>query len=204
MADARQIEVWEMYAAQCEQTNRQPIVITQVNWFAQKLAQLKDVYTVLDIGCGPGNWANLFSSKNYIAFDQSPWMLRLIKNTNASIVLGNARTLDKYFDPRTIDMCFTSAVLQHNRHYPDKEDIVKGMYTILKPGGYYMCAENTFIPSITPECIYNSSFTDGYSFTHYGWESFMKQYGFTLIESQQLNIAYEAATPTSLYLFQKT
>lgn len=205
MADGRQIEVWETYASQCKQANRTPIVITEDNWFAQKLAQLKDIHTVLDIGCGPGNWANLFCDYNYYAFDQSPSMLQLVKDylPGTTTVLGNARTLSEYFEAEKFDMCFSSAVLQHNRHYPDKEDIVKGMYYILKPGGYYMCAENTFISSVTPECLDNNSYTDGNSFTSIGWELFMKQYGFKLIEYKQLNIAYESAVPTPLYLFQK-
>ncbi len=200
MADARQIEVWENYALQCR--DRDLIPISKDNWFANKLASLKGIFTIIDIGCGPGNWANLFSNYRYIAFDQSPSMLHLVKSNcpKAEIRLGNAAELAISFPelwlPSTdkIDLCFTSAVLQHNRHTPDKANIVDGMYSILRSGGYYMCAENTFVDK-------PSDYTDGYSFTRRGWQSFMFDRGFQLIEYTQA--FYEKAVPTSLYLYQK-
>jgi ubiquinone/menaquinone biosynthesis C-methylase UbiE len=192
MADGRDIECWDNHADDCRAQGRVPFDIPTKPgdtsrtrpWLRRKIEGLEDVQTCLDVGCGPGYWVNLFTGFNYTGFDQSTKMLELAREVvpGKEFILGNARDLVGTFGDRKFDLIFTSAVLQHSRHYPDKEEIVKGMYQILRPGGYYLCTENTFRADNCPASIGNPDYTENYSFTPEGWERWIALYGFKLLE----------------------
>ena len=191
MADGRDLPVWENHSDECREEKRTPFIYDNtkkpedMHFLNRKMFELKDeVTTCLDIGCGPGFWVNLFEGCTYTGFDQSPKMLTFAKelSPDKEFVLGNARSLLGSFVERKFDLTFTSSVLQHNRHHPDKEQIVRGMHFLLRDGGYYLCTENTYRADNCPESVGNPGYTDGYSFTPEGWEFWMSQYGFKLLE----------------------
>lgn len=191
MADGRDLLCWDNHAKDCLQANREPFGLDKGSWLRQTLLTLPGVIKCLDIGCGPCFWIRLFTGFEYYAFDQSNCMLdaakQVLDKTNLlSVVkqfsLGNARKLTETYNNEVFDLVFTSAVLQHNRHQPDKREIVQGMYNILKPQGYYLCTENTFREDNCSASVGFSDYTDGNSFTPKGWEKFMAPLGFELIE----------------------
>lgn len=186
MADGRDIGIWDNHAQECREERRKPFKIQgyKNNWLRAKLLELDEVYNCVDIGCGPGYWINLFEGKNYTGVDQSTGMLTLAQelSPDAEFVSGNARCLPEVFGDRKFDLVFTSAVLQHNRHVPDKEEIVKGIHHILRDGGYYLCTENTFRADNCPQSVGNPDYQDAYSFTPEGWKKWMGERGFELIE----------------------
>lgn len=192
MADGRDVAVWDNHAIECEDAKREPFTKEgfESNWLREKLLGLENVHKCLDVGCGPAYWIHLFDGKQYNAVEQSPGMLAAAKNTIlrndllsmvGEIRSGNARELSSIYNPGEFDLVFTSAVLQHNRHEPDKREIVNGFYSILREGGYYLCTENTFRADNCPQSIGNPNYTDGDSFTPLGWEKFMQSLGFELI-----------------------
>ncbi len=210
MADGRDIKCWDDHANDCEEEKRKPfefetnipvegdestgyphVPSKNKTWLRETLESLEDVTDVLDIGCGPCFWINLFEGYRYYGFDQSPRMnevaYKVLKDNDlldrmVEIRNGNARTLLESFPEKKFDLIFTSAVLQHNRHYPDKQEIVQGMHSILREGGYYLCTENTFRADNMPASIGHPDYTDGNSFTPERWEKFMRENGFETIE----------------------
>jgi len=196
MADGRDIAVWDNHAQENRVENskgRRPFKfddedhVSMGGWLRHKITSVVipgGGTQVVDVGCGPGYWQELFAGMNYNGFDQSTEMLKLAAemSPNLSWAQGNARELIKYWELESFDLVFTSAVLQHNRHTPDKTEIVKGFYEIIKPGGYYLCTEDTFRADNRPESVGVPEFTNGYSFTPYGWEKYMKSLGFKLLD----------------------
>jgi len=192
MADGRDIACWDDHAVECELAGREPFdpEACHANWLREQLVALEDVYKCLDVGCGPCYWIHLFEGKQYNAVDQSSEMLRVAKDQIirnnllgrvGEILQGNARDLKEIYKPGTFDLVFTSAVLQHNRHEPDKREIVEGLHYILRDGGYYLCTENTFRADNCPQSVGNPDYTDGDSFTPEGWEKWMRELGFEML-----------------------
>ncbi len=210
MADGRELEVWNAHARECEEEKRTPFEFDSISssdtdvvypyvpdpkklWLRKILLSLENVTDVLDIGCGPCYWINLFEGFRYHGFDQSLDMIKLGQKQLATNNLlghmvelrrGNARTLKESYLETKFDLVFTSAVLQHNRHVPDKTEIVQGMYDILRPGGYYLCTEDTCREDNHPECVGFEGCNRGpeYTFKEEGWRKFMIELGFETLE----------------------
>lgn len=201
MADSRDIECWDNHAAECREEGRTPFDFSEYKeegsgyphvakpvrrWLRKTLVGLESIENVLDVGCGPGYWINLFRDHNYAGFDQSTKMLELAREVSPGIefILGNARCLPLVFEDRKFDLVFTSAVLQHNRHRPDKAEVVQGLHHILRPGGYYLCTEDTCREDNHPECVGSLGCTRGpqYTFKLQGWKTYMQDLGFEMLE----------------------
>lgn len=193
MADGRDIACWDNHARECEEAGREPFLIDSDTrkWLKGKLDGLENVYECLDVGCGPCYWVRLFEGKQYNAIDQSPGMLDLAKRVLTrndllggvgEIRLGNARQLKEIYEPNSFDLVFTSSVLMHNRHEPDKREAVEGIHYILRDRGYLLCTENTFRADNAPESVGQPDYTDGNSFTPEGWKKFMDNLGFELLD----------------------
>jgi ubiquinone/menaquinone biosynthesis C-methylase UbiE len=203
MADGRDIPVWDNHAEQCREAKRELFTFeAKANsvggWLRDKVVDnLTEGSKCVDVGCGPGYWRNLFEGNHYTGVDQSTGMIALAKDIEGSKlksidwVLGNGRNLP--LEEEHFDMAFTASVLQHNRHDPDKTEIVKSIYSILKSGGFLLCTENTFREDNCPQLKSNSDYTDGYTFTPEGWKTFMAGLGFKFLEFNG----------KSEYLFQK-
>jgi ubiquinone/menaquinone biosynthesis C-methylase UbiE len=200
LADGREVAVWDKHAQECREADRVPFTFDiddkgMGGWLRSKVLECSNGssrFKVVDVGCGPSYWINLFEGAEYTGFDQSSGMLELCKEVspNSNFVLGNARNLKDSFSANTFDMVFTAAVLQHNRHDPDKIEILDGFYHILKPGGYYLFTENTFKADNCPQSIGNAGYTDGYSFTVDGWINFLGSNGFSFQDSYKEGTAY--------------
>jgi len=194
MADGRDVACWDNHALECQEEDRKPFNMSDhrgyVHWLRKMILKLEGVEKCLDIGCGPCYWVNLFEGFDYTGFDQSPNMLKVAQKQLekngllgrvSELKLGNARRLQDSFPPGTFDLVFTSAVLQHNRHEPDKREIVEGMREILRPGGYYLCTENTFRVDNAPQWANDHGVADGNSFTSEGWTNWMAAHGFEML-----------------------
>ena len=203
MADGRDVHGWDNHAQECREAERKlfefnPEEDSTGGWLRKKVLEVLAVEDeVLDLGCGPGYWRNLFGGMNYTGFDQSQEMLQLARDLSEhehelAWTLGNAREVDTHFGP-VFEMVFMASVLQHNRHEPDKREIVEAVYKVLKLGGYFLLTENTFRKSNCPQSVTNPDYTDGYSFTPKGWEDFLLPLGFKLLDFNG----------ESEYLFQK-
>lgn len=190
MADGRDVGVWDNHAQECREANRVPFEFnlddSKGGWLRKKvMSVLKPAESkVLDLGCGPGYWRNLFSGYLYTGMDQSEEMLKLASEIPPKLVWvrGQAREASEEFGAECFDMVFTASVLQHNRHSPDKEEIVREIHKLLKPRGYFLCTENTYRADNCPESVGNPEHTDGYSFTPQGWQKFFEDRGFEFLD----------------------
>lgn len=186
MADARDEAVWTYHAK--EHIPLKEYDFHEGDKFRTIFRKAENVKRVLDIGCGSGLWAKLFleaGGVEYVGMDQNAAMLEVARRryTNVEFVHSNGRKMP--FEDGAFDMVFTAAVLQHNRHAPDKEELVTEINRILRPGGYYFGTENTLREDnysiVFGNVPYNVDMTDGYSFTPDGWEKFFKRFGFELV-----------------------
>ena len=198
MADGRDVGVWDRHAQECREADRNLFEfnvpegateeVLRANmgaWLRHKVVTLLEPGSqVLDLGCGPGYWRRLFEGMDYTGFDQSREMLALAKEfeDGSTWVHGNARTVDHHFSAGNFSMVFMASVLQHNRHEPDKREIVEAVHKILKDGGYFLLTENTFRADNCPQSVNNPTYTDGYSLTPDGWDNFMKPLGFERVD----------------------
>lgn len=186
MADGRDTDIWTRHAEEQAVDNPQVHNFNDDYVLMEWLHSL-DVKKVVDVGCGGGLWRDLFKGYDYLGIDQNENMIR------HAIGRGTSDTLNfqvvpwhKYpFEESTFDLAFCSAVLQHNRH-KDKEKVVQEIVRIVKPGGYFMCTENTFRKDNFRHTFPHAFFlmpdmTDGYSFTQDGWRKFMEPLGLKMI-----------------------
>ena len=168
---------------------------------------------VLDLGCGIGRFAQLFTewmNYLYLGVDQSKEMIEEARRLHPFLPFRIMNAMDmpvkKVLVP--FGLVFSCAVLQHNRH-EDKDKIIPKIREALKPDGLFLMFENTFtkenyhyalgggapghgpIPKDTP---FTKEFTDGYSFTSEGWDKYISAFGFKLLKHDR---------SATLYLFQR-
>jgi SAM-dependent methyltransferase len=157
--------------------------------------------TVVDFGCGTGLARIIFEDMHYIGIDQNEAMLDGIcqrwegrdPKVNAyeaplSQILVHHPELEGVADLG----CFIT-VLQHN-HWETAAEILDQAYRILKPNTHLMLFEGTYIEKHYPEEVrrkYDLPELDperlecvdgGAIFTPKGWEHFLGQHGFELLE----------------------
>lgn len=194
MADSRDSDCWSNHARECRDAGRVPFEFTKDNPFRLVAKELKKngCKDVLDLGCGPGYWSGLWKGFSYLGYDQNEEMIKLAREVSPKLSFICASD-PSILPSQSEDVIFTAGVLQHNRHNPDKVDLIKHIWRILRPNGYYFCTENTFRADNMPASIDNPDYTDGYSFTPTGWKKFIEGFGFTFIHY----------TAPSEYLYQK-
>ena len=103
---------------------------------------------VLDIGCGPGKWVNLFAEKGFATtgVDSSHWMIRLAKKRIREDLRGltelrvmNVAKLDLQSDHYDLVNCVT--VLQHILNDEDWKHAVHNMVRVTRPLGHILIFE---------------------------------------------------------------
>jgi len=203
MADAREQGVWSEHA-RLDHTKAEPYTYSKEIDSLLENTYPNGIKLVMDVGCGSGLWRRIFSEYDYVGVDQNEDMINLALKRNfidipksTRFLIGNARKLSDVWIrcKQKPDLIFCSAVLQHNRHEPDKREVVEEINRTLRPHGYFLFTENTFAPHNfnPPFNRFQEGQTDGWSFTQKGWEDFMNLCGFTLIKND----------PFNFYLFQK-
>jgi tRNA (cmo5U34)-methyltransferase len=106
-----------------------------------------DAETLLDIGCGAGNYTLMMLSKmNNLSctlvdlsepmLDKALERISLVTNKKAEIIQGDIR--DIHLTENHFDIILAGAVLHHLRDDADWEFTFRKLYSILKPGGCLM------------------------------------------------------------------
>jgi ubiquinone/menaquinone biosynthesis C-methylase UbiE len=185
MADARDEHVWTVHAKQHEDYTKP---YAQSDGFLIRKWLLECVpagATVVDFGCGSGLWRDQFKEYNYLGVDQNAAMIKVAKGRDPAFADRFSQIQwDKLpYEDNSIDVIFTAAVLQHNKH-DQKAKVVREFVRVLKPGGIYLATENTFRPdnfevtfSSNNSLGWHDRLDDGYSFTAGGWKRFMEPLG---------------------------
>jgi SAM-dependent methyltransferase len=157
--------------------------------------------TVVDFGCGTGLLRGIFEGMNYIGIDQNYAMLEGIEarwGGRDPKVCAYESPLTKItqYHPELIgvgDLGLFCTVLQHN-HWTTAGEILHQAAQVLKPEAFLFMYEGTFddkhypkearekydLPDPDPnrlECA-----DGGAIFTPKGWEHFLGQHGFELLE----------------------
>lgn len=109
--------------------------------------RLKSGARILDVGCGPGKWMNLFAERGFATtgIDSSPWMIRLAKKAtrkNArklTFAVANVAKLESPSDFYDMVDCVT--VLQHILDDENWKSAVHEMVRVAKPFGYILIFE---------------------------------------------------------------
>lgn len=192
MADGRDSGVWSEHARR-DHTKIDAYVGSHLVDNLLKLT--KNVNTVWDLGCGSGLWRPVFKNYNYVGIDQNTDMLDVAVKRDFSyiekttqFIQSNLRTPFN-LKAQKPDLVWFSAVLQHNRHEPDKREILENISSLLTKGKYLMFTENTFTPlNYNPPFLsFFEGCTDGWSFTQKGWIDYIEEFGFKIIENNPFN-----------------
>ncbi len=196
MADSRDKNVWTNHEVEQWEENKTGHDFSG-GYKLRDWLEETGVTKVVDLGCGGSLWRKLFKGFDYTGIDQNENMITHARKRfpDSTYIVSDAENTP--LEDGSVDLIFTSAVLQHNLHNR-KRDVVKEISRVLRPGGYYMCTENTFrednfhttFPHIP---TWNEHLDDGYSFTMLGWEKFMTEFGFKMLKFDE----------PSEYLFQK-
>jgi SAM-dependent methyltransferase len=109
----------------------------------QTVAGLPGVNKVLDLGCNAACWSPIFQGKEYYGVDQNLEIFERSRENAPHGVFVRGCGENIPFDTGTFDLVFTSHVLQHNDHFPEKDCIVREIARVLRPGGYYLMVEST-------------------------------------------------------------
>ena len=201
MADGREQEVWSIHALD-DHTHIEPYH-AHVGSIKELLKEIKETNIVWDMGCGSGLWRPIFKDFDYYGVDQNKEMIKIADERDFSYInkvtefcLSNLRTLNE--DAKKLpkpDLIWFSAVLQHNRHEPDKREILETVAKLLSKGKYLMFTETTF--TLTnfhpPFTKFEEGCTDNYSFTSKGWIEYVEKFGFKILINE----------PDNYYLFEK-
>ncbi len=137
----------------------------------KRIVDSLQVNRVLDLGCNAAIWSPIFGDSEYHGLDQEEGMLPIARanKPDGIFTLGMGETLP--YEDSFFDLVFTSHVLQHNTHFPEKDQIVREIRRVLKTNGFYLCIENTGS---------DAKLSDK-SFTVEGWVSFIFTRGFSLL-----------------------
>jgi len=111
-------------------------------------ANLRYGASVLDVGCGPGKWVNLFAEHGFsvTGVDASPWMIRLAKKRMKECLEEHVNfyvmNVAKLTLPRNAyDLVNCVTVLQHIFSDEDWRNAVHGMVNVAKPLGRILIFE---------------------------------------------------------------
>jgi ubiquinone/menaquinone biosynthesis C-methylase UbiE len=102
---------------------------------------------ILDVGCGPGKWMNLFAEKGFTTtgIDSSPWMIRLAKKAtrrNAGKLTFAVANIGKVESPSDFyDMVNCVTVLQHILDDGNWRSAIHEMVRVTKPLGHVLIFE---------------------------------------------------------------
>ena len=149
----------------------------------ETVLSLSDTFKVLDLGCNASCWFPIFEGLDYYGLDQD---LEIFKQSRVNVPAGKfvqAPGENIPFSNHAFDLVFTSHVLQHNDHRPEKDAIVREVFRVLRLGGYYLMIESTN-GEATPQ---------DQTFSVKGWIKFLEDRGFKLISYME----------PEEYLFQK-
>ena len=152
--------------------------------------------TLLDIGCGAGNYSLMMLSKvpnlNCVLVDLSKPMLdkaleRVSKRTNKNveIVQGDIREVD--LKENHFDIILAGAVLHHLRDDQDWETTFGRLYKLLKPGGCLMISD--LITQDTP-------LLNDYTWERYG--DYLEEVGGKEYRSKVLDYVAKEDSPRSM------
>lgn len=180
MADSEEINVWENESNRAWKDDQHDVSFAQsIIFLLSKTLPLNA--SILDCGCGIGKHVNAFAKLDYhvVGVDQSKNAIKYATQLNANnpnVQLKNMRLQDlETLGKARFDLIHTCAVLQHSKLFR-QEEILKNFTKVLKPKGYYLCAECT-LPDDTP--------TNGYSYPLKEYIEFMDRNGFTLVQTIQ-------------------
>lgn len=92
--------------------------------------------TVLDVGCGYGEFLNHLRAARRIGIDLNEDSRRYLKD-GIEFHAGDVRDLG-FLQSGTVDVVFTSNLLEHLPHKTDVEQLVRECARVLKPGGRFV------------------------------------------------------------------
>lgn len=184
MADARDEGVWTRHAEE-HKTHNLHAIQPQTKLRLMLLKAAPKGGKVIDFGCGSGLWSPMFEDYEYTGLDQNANMISVANSRNTGLKFQQIEWNKIPLEDSSVDVIFTSAVLQHNKH-DQKLPVLREFYRVLKPGGIYLATENTFRPDNCHVSFkgrpFDNEMDDGYSFTAKGWTLFMDREGFALNE----------------------
>ena len=107
----------------------------------QTVSSLPGVARVLDLGCNAACWASIFQGKEYYGLDQDLEIFERARENapHGIFVQGCGESIP--FRDEFFDLVFTSHVLQHNSHFPEKDALVRELHRVVRPDGFALVRE---------------------------------------------------------------
>ena len=127
-------ECWHWYASSIP-LQTWAVDITHSELYAIVQQVIPSSGSILDVGCGPGQWVLHYGAKGYrtIGVDNVLEVLLVARQECPSLSLGCADGLYLPFAERTFDVCFSFGVVEHDEKGP-LQALVE-MHRVLSPTG---------------------------------------------------------------------
>ena len=142
---ADNVKRFDKAAAAWEEKPMRVALARRVAEAIQQAVPLAATMRVLEYGCGTGMISRALSPHvaRITAVDTSPQMLEVLRQKAGEEKITNIETLvhDLSSEPlplKEFDLVMSSMTLHH---IPDTEALLRGFFTILKPGGYLAVAD---------------------------------------------------------------
>lgn len=127
-------ECWHWYASSIP-LQTWAVDITHSELYAIVQQVIPSSGSILDVGCGPGQWVLHYGAKGYQTFgiDNTLEVLLVAKQDCPSLSLGCADGICLPFAHQTFDVCFSFGVVEHDENGP-LQALVE-MHRVLSPNG---------------------------------------------------------------------
>jgi len=205
MKDATRITI-ESYDRIAQQFANKVANLHHTGEYEKFLGYVPEGGKILDLGCGSGRDAKVFSEKGYevTGIDRSKELLKIARETAPKAQFFEMDILYLSYPDQTFDGIWAASSILH---LPKKEvpRCLKEAYNVLKPeGALYVCVKKGDGEKLEPDLRYGPKISRHYSyFQPDELQGMLEQAGFSVLEKKLLKPESEYLKNTEIRLFAK-
>lgn len=182
------------YKTRYQQDPKRKLVWTAIAEYLERYTG--GVNSVLDLGCGYGDFVNSFEAKELIAIDLNAEVEKYL-NPNVRFICTSATDLSM-IQSGSLDLIFSSNLLEHLND-DQLNEASKEFLRVLKPGGKFITMQPNYYYAYRE---YFDDYTHKKVFSHESLSDFFRGHGFTVesLEKRFLPFSLKSKLPKSYWI----